>query len=49
VVGVYGLIQFKADSDDANGILAMVIAMMIVVLVMVSIVPEALGQVDSVC
>jgi len=42
-------IQSRADSDDVNGMMAMVmIAMMMIVLVMLNIVPEALNQVDSV-
>ena len=42
-------IQFRADSDGVNGIMAMVMTAMMIVLVMVNIVPEALNQVDSVC
>jgi len=43
-------IQSRADSDNVNGMMAMVmIAMMVIVLVIVNIVPEALNQVDSVC
>jgi hypothetical protein len=41
-------IQSRADSDDVNGIMAMVMIAMMIVLVMVNIVPEALNQVDSV-
>jgi hypothetical protein len=42
-------IQSRADSDDVNdGIMAMVMIAMMIVLVMVNIVPEALYQVDSV-
>jgi competence protein ComGC len=41
-------IQSRADSDDVNDIMAMVIIAMMIVLVMVNIVPEALNQVDSV-
>jgi competence protein ComGC len=41
-------IQFRADSDDVIGMMAMVIIAMMIVLVMVNIVPEALNQVDSV-
>jgi hypothetical protein len=41
--------QFRADSDNVNGMMAMVMIAMMIVLVMVNIVPEALNQVDSVC
>jgi hypothetical protein len=41
-------IQSRADSDDVNDIMAMVMIAMMRVLVMVNIVPEALNQVDSV-
>jgi len=41
-------IQSWADSDDGNGVMAMVMIAMMIVLVMVIIVPEALRQVDSV-
>jgi hypothetical protein len=41
-------IQSRADSDDVNGMMAMVMIAMMIVLVMVNIVPEALNQVDSV-
>jgi hypothetical protein len=41
-------IQLRADSDDVNGMMAMVMKVMTIVLVMVNIVPEALNQVDSV-
>jgi hypothetical protein len=41
-------IQCRADSDDVNGMMAMVMTVMMIVLVMVNIVPEALNQVDSV-
>jgi hypothetical protein len=41
-------IQFRADSDDVNGIMAMAMIAMMIALVMVNIVPEALNQVDSV-
>jgi hypothetical protein len=41
-------IQSRADSDDDNGVMAMVLIAMIIVLVMVNIVPETLNQVDSV-
>jgi len=34
-------IQFRADSDDANGMMAMMMIAMMIVLVMVNIVPEA--------
>jgi hypothetical protein len=42
-------IQSRTDSDDVNGMMAMVMIEMMIVLVMVNIVPEALNQVDSVC
>jgi hypothetical protein len=42
-------IQSRAESDDVNGIMAMVMIAMMIVLVMVNIIPEALNQVDSVC
>jgi len=42
-------IQSRADSDNVNGMMAMVIIAMMIVLVIVNIVPEALNQVDSVC
>jgi len=41
-------IQSRADSDDVNGMMAMVMIAMMIVLGMVNIVPEALNQVDSV-
>jgi competence protein ComGC len=41
-------IQSRADSNDVNGMMAMVMIAMMIVLVMVNIVPEALNQVDSV-
>jgi hypothetical protein len=42
-------IQSRADSDNVNGMMAMVMIVMMIVLVMVNIVPEvALNQVDSV-
>jgi hypothetical protein len=41
-------IQFWADSDDVNGMMAMVMIAMMIVFVMVNIVPEALNQVNSV-
>jgi hypothetical protein len=41
-------IQSRADSDDVNDIMAMVMIAMMIVLVMVNIVPEELNQVDSV-
>jgi len=41
-------IQSRTDSDDVNGVMAMVIIGMRIVLVMVNIVPEALNQVNSV-
>jgi hypothetical protein len=41
--------QSRADSDDVNGMMAMVMIAMMIVLVMVNIIPEALNQVDSVC
>jgi hypothetical protein len=42
-------IQSRANSNDVNGMMAMVMIVMMIVLVMVNIVPEALNQVDSVC
>jgi hypothetical protein len=48
MVGVSGHIQFQVDSDDGNGIMAMVLIAMMIVLVMVIIVLKALKQVDSV-
>jgi hypothetical protein len=48
MLGVYVHIQSRADSDDVNGMIAMVMIAMMIVLVMVTIVPEALNQVDSV-
>jgi hypothetical protein len=41
-------IQSRANSDNVNGMMAMVRIAMMIVLVMVNIVPEALNQVDSV-
>jgi hypothetical protein len=41
-------IQSRADSDDVNSMMAIVMIAMMIVLVMVNIVPEALNQVDSV-
>jgi len=41
--------QSRADSDNVNGMMAMVMIAMMIVLVMVNIVPEVLNQVDSVC
>jgi competence protein ComGC len=41
-------IQSRADSDDVNGMMAMVMIAMMIVLVMVNIVPDTLNQVDSV-
>jgi competence protein ComGC len=41
-------IQFRADSDNVNRMMAMVMIAMMIVLVMVNIVPEVLTQVDSV-
>jgi hypothetical protein len=41
-------IQSRADGDDVNGMMAMVLIAMMIVLVMVNIVPEVLNQVDSV-
>ena len=49
IVGVCVHIQSRADSDDVNRMMAMVMIAMMIVLVMVDIVPEALNQVDSVC
>jgi hypothetical protein len=42
-------IQSSADFSDVNGMMAMVMIAMMIVLVMVNIVPEALNQVDYVC
>jgi len=42
-------IQSRADSDDVNSMMAMVMIPMMIVLVMVNIVPEALSRLDSVC
>jgi hypothetical protein len=42
-------IQPRADSDDVNGMMAIVMIAMMIVLVMVNTVPEALNQVDLVC
>ena len=42
-------IQSRADSDDVNGMMAMVMIVMMIGLVMVNTVPEAHNQVDSVC
>jgi competence protein ComGC len=39
----------RADSDNVNGMMAMMMIAMMIVLVMVNIVPEVLNQVDSVC
>jgi hypothetical protein len=39
-------IQSRADSDNVNGMVAMVMIAMMIVLVMVIIVPEALNHVD---
>jgi competence protein ComGC len=41
-------IQSRADSDDVNGMMAMVMIAMMIVIVIVNIVPEAHNQVDSV-
>jgi hypothetical protein len=41
-------IQSRADSDDVNGMMAMVMIAMMMVLVIVNIVLEALNKVDSV-
>ena len=41
-------IQSRADSDNVNGMMAMVMIVMMIVLVMVNIVPEAFDQVVSV-
>jgi hypothetical protein len=41
-------IQSRADSDDVNGIMAIVMIAMMIVLVMVNVVREALNQVNSV-
>jgi hypothetical protein len=49
IVGVCVHIQSRADSDNVNGMMAMVMIAMMIVLVMVNIVPEALNQaLDSV-
>ena len=45
---MYEYIQSRADSDDVNGMMAMVMIAMMIGKVMVNIVPEALNQVDSV-
>jgi len=42
-------IQSRADSDDVNAMMTMLMIAMMIVLEMVNIVPEALDQVDSVC
>jgi hypothetical protein len=42
-------IQSKADSDNVNVIMPMVMTAMMIVLVMANIVPESLNHVDSVC
>jgi len=42
-------IQSRADSDNVNGMMAMVMIAMMIVLVMVNIVPDTLNQVDPVC
>jgi hypothetical protein len=42
-------IQSRADSDNVNGMIAMVMIAMMIVLLMVNTIPEALNQVDSVC
>jgi predicted PurR-regulated permease PerM len=49
IVGVCVHIQSRADSDNVNGMIAMVMIVMMIAVVMVNIVPEALNQVDSVC
>jgi len=41
-------IQARAESDDCNGMMAMVMMAMMIVLVMVNIVPEADRQAGSV-
>ena len=41
-------IQSRAGSNNVNGMMAMVMIAIMIVLVMVNIVPEALNQVDSV-
>jgi hypothetical protein len=41
-------IQSRAESNNVDGIMAMVMIAMMIVLVMMNIVPEALNQVDSV-
>jgi hypothetical protein len=42
-------IQFRADRDGVNSMMAMVMIAMMIVLVIENIVPEALNKVDSVC
>jgi hypothetical protein len=49
IVGVCMHIQSRADGDDVNGMMAMVLIAMMIVLVIVNLVPVALNQVDSVC
>jgi competence protein ComGC len=49
IVGVCVHIQCRANSDDGNGMITMVMMAMMILLVMVIIVPEALRHVDSVC
>jgi hypothetical protein len=39
-------IQSRADSDDVNGMMAMVMIVIMIVLVMVNIVPEALNLIQ---
>jgi hypothetical protein len=41
-------VQFRADRDDVNIIMAMEMIAMMIVLVIENIAPEALNQVDSV-
>jgi hypothetical protein len=42
-------IESRANSDDVNGVISMVMIAMMIVLGMVNIVSEALNQVDSIC
>jgi hypothetical protein len=48
IVDICVHIQPRADSDDVNGMMVMVILAMMIVLVMEHMVPEELNQVDSV-
>jgi hypothetical protein len=42
-------IESRANSDDVNGVISMVMIAMMIVSGMVNIVSEALNQVDSIC